>query len=118
MVTTLLRSLVLTAALAATFMPSTAKAEEAQAIERASGDRLSKAVGHYSRARMYLLAAIKEFDQGMRSANANTMLDTGKFRATLVNRAQELERVLDPQPRVSHTGVKFSGDPKLIGEAR
>ena len=66
MVTTLLRSLVLTAALASTFMPSTAKAEEAQAIERASGDRLSKAVGHYSRARMYLLAAIKEFDQGMR----------------------------------------------------
>lgn len=95
-----------------------ARAEQVVTIERASGERLSGAVAHYSRARMYLLAAIREFDQGMKAANANTLLDTNKFRGTLVNRANELERVLDPQPRASNSGVTFSADPRLIGEAR
>lgn len=117
MVTTV-RALIFTCALAASLLPNTLRAEEAQTIERAAGADLSSAVAHYGRARMYLLAAIREFDQGMRAANANTLLDTGKFRGTLVNRAQELERVLDPQPRASNTGITFSADPKLIGEAR
>ena len=98
--------------------PNGVNAEQTMAIERASGERLSGAVAHYGRARMYLLAAIREFDQGMKAANANTLLDTNKFRGTLVNRANELERVLDPQPRASNTGVTFSPDPRLIGEAR
>ena len=98
-------------------LPDITNAEEALSIERASGGRLSTAVAHYGRARMYLLAAIREFDQGMKSANANTLLDTGKFRTTLVNRAKELEHVLDPQPRASNSGVTFSPDPRLIGEA-
>ena len=88
------------------------------AIERASGDRLSTAVAHYARARMHLLAAIREFDSGMKAANANTLLDTNKFRGTLTNRAHELERVLDPQPRASNSGVMFTAEPRLIGEAR
>jgi hypothetical protein len=103
---------------ATSIIPDLAQAEQALAIERASGERLSGAVAHYGRARMYLLAAIREFDQGMKAANANTLLDTNKFRATLVNRANELERVLDPQPRASNSGVTFSPDPRLIGEAR
>lgn len=112
------RAFILSLALASAVFPALSHAEAAITVERASGDRLTTAVAHYGRARIYLLAAIKEFDLGMKSANANTLLDAAKFRGTLVNRAQELERVLDPQPRASNTGVKFSADPRLIGEAR
>jgi hypothetical protein len=113
-----IRTLIIIAAISSSYLPQISHAEEALTIERASGDRLSSAVAHYGRARMYLLAAIREFDKGMKSANAETLLDTSKFRTTLVNRASELERVLDPQPRVSNSGVTFSPDPRLIGEAR
>lgn len=105
-------------ALSVAALPRISHAENTLTIERASGDRLTTAVAHYGRARLYLLAAIREFDLGMKAANANTLLDTAKFRGTLVNRSQELERVLDPQPRASNTGVKFSGDPRLLGEAQ
>ncbi len=112
-----LRAFFLILALASTSLPAISNAEETITIERASGDRLTTAVAHYGRARLYLLAAIREFDLGMKAANANTLLDTAKFRGTLVNRSQELEHVLDPQPRASNTGVKFTGDPRLLGEA-
>lgn len=102
----------------ATLLPQRALAEKGGAIERASGERLATAVGHYARSRTLLLSAIKEFDEGMREANANTLLDASRFRATLINRVEELERVLDPQPRVTKTGIKYSGDTRLMGEAQ
>lgn len=103
--------------LGVTFHTSTAQAEGI-AIERAEGERLATAVGHYARARSLLIAAVHEFDRGQEYANPDTLLDSSRFRSSLINRAEELERILDPQPRASKSGVKFSADSRLLGEAK
>ena len=86
-------------------------------IERASGEKLATAIGHYARARSLLIAAVGEFDKGLKLANPDAVLDSKEWRITLVNRAEELEKVIDPQPRVSKGGVKFSADSRLLDGA-
>ncbi len=105
-------------ALAISLGAPAAKAEEAVGLERAEGDKLSEAMGHYSRARSLLVAAVREFDAAYKLANPNVLLNSAQWRATLVDRAQELDRVLDPQPRVSRTGVRFQTDTRLLNEAK
>jgi hypothetical protein len=97
--------------------PVVARADQAVAIERAKGDKLAGAVGHFARARRLLLAAVEEFDRGHSMVNPDALLDSKEFRDTLMSRAQDLERVLDPQPRVTKGGVRFEPDPRLLGEA-
>lgn len=98
--------------------PVTARADEQVGVERASGETLATAVGHYSRARSLLIAAIREFDLGYKLANPNVLLDSAQWRANLVDRAQELDRVLDPQPRASRSGIKYQADTRLLNEAK
>ena len=86
-------------------------------LERASGEKLANAVGHYARARSLLIAAVNEFDKGYKIANPDAILDSKAWRGTLIDRAEELQKVLDPQPRVTRGGVKFSADPRLLNEA-
>ena len=105
-------------ALALSLGAPAARAEEFVGIERAEGDKLSEATGHYARARSLLIAALREFDAGYKLANPNVLLNSAQWRATLVDRAQELDRVLDPQPRVSRTGVRFQTDTRLLNEAK
>ena len=98
------------------FSATTCSAETQQvALERAKGEQLATAVGHYSRARSLLIAAINEFDQGLKLANPDSLIDSKEFRNSLIDRSEELERVLDPQPRATKTGIKFSADSRLIG---
>lgn len=97
---------------------SPARAEETVGIERASGEKLAIAVGHYARARSLLIAAVREFDKGYKLANPNVLLDSQQWRSTLLDRTQELDRVLDPQPRASRTGVRFEADTRLLNEAK
>ena len=97
---------------------SSVRAEESTGIERASGEKLSIAVGHYSRARALLIAAVREFDQGYKLANPNVLLDSQQWRSSLIDRTQELDRVLDPQPRTSRLGVQFEADTRLLNEAK
>ncbi|MBN8550717.1 MAG: hypothetical protein J0M12_15490 [Deltaproteobacteria bacterium] len=105
--------------LAGTLSLSEARAEESSTgIERASGEKLSIAVGHYSRARALLIAAVREFDQGYKLANPNVILDSQQWRSSLIDRAQELDHVLDPQPRSSRLGVKYEADTALLNEAK
>ena len=86
-------------------------------IEQATDAQVKKAQGHYARARSLLIAAINEFDRGTSVANPESLLDVSRFRTTLIDRAEELERILDPQPRTSKEGVRFSPDTRLLGEA-
>jgi len=92
---------------------------EAQEIglEIAQGERLATAVGHYARARSLLNAAIREFDKGYQLANPDALLNSDEWRKDLVDRATELERVLDPQPRITRGGVKYNADNRLLHEA-
>lgn len=87
-------------------------------LQHARGERLASAVGHYARARSLLIAAIREFDRAQQLADPSSLLDPKKWRTTLVKRGEELERVLDPQPRLTVSGIKFNADPRLLGEAK
>lgn len=83
---------------------------------QASDQQSARAIGHYARARSLLIAAIREFDVGMKVAEPSTLLDPSGWRDSIAQRASELERVLDPQPRSTSSGVKFSPDRRLLAE--
>ncbi len=87
-------------------------------VARAEGATLSRAVGHYARARTLLVAAIREFDQANQMVNPDALLDADAWRKSLLERTEDLERILDPQPRVSAAGVRFNEEPSMLGEAR
>ena len=87
-------------------------------LEEASQERLAAASGHYHKARTLLNAAIREFDRGIQFAQPGALIDVEEFRNSLISRSEDLERVLDPQPRISKSGVKFNAYPSIIGEAK
>ncbi len=93
-------------------------ADSAIPVQKAEGEKLSIATGHYSRARSLLIAAIREFDEGLKVVNPDALLDSQAFRASLLERSKDLERVLDPQPRVSKSGVRYQPDSRLLGGAK
>mgnify|MGYP006275652259 CR=1 FL=1 len=82
----------------------------------ASQQESARAVGHYARARSLLVAAIAEFDAGVRIAEPSTLIDPRGWREALADRVREIERVLDPQPRSGAEGLKFSPDRRLLAE--
>ncbi len=83
-------------------------------IEAAEGETLAKAIGHYARARSLLIEAVREFDRGSRIARPDAILDSEEWRSSLVSRAEDLERILSPQPRVTKGGVKFEANSSLL----
>ncbi len=91
--------------------------QKSQPIARAEGEELETAVGHFARARSLLIAAVHEFDRGIKLVDPEAMVDVQRFRSTLLDRSEELERILDPQPRVTRSGVQYSPDVRLLGEA-
>ncbi|MCB0331910.1 MAG: hypothetical protein KDD55_00355 [Bdellovibrionales bacterium] len=87
------------------------------AIERASGPALTKASAHYARSRAMLIAALREFDKATQLVNPDTLIDSKEWRSIVYDRAEELQRILAPQPRASEGGVRFDPQPGLLGEA-
>jgi hypothetical protein len=90
----------------------------AEELPTTNAEDLAAATGHYARARSLLVEAVREFDRGYKIADPNALIDGQRWRTTLIDRAQEIEKVLDPQPRVSKSGVKFNGDKRLLNEAK
>jgi hypothetical protein len=78
----------------------------------------AEAVAHYARSRALLVSALNEFDKGRKLARPDELIDSTKWRNTLIDRAEDLERVLDPQPRATRGGIKFEADPRLLPEAK
>jgi hypothetical protein len=93
-------------------------AERENNIGQTSTEATAEAVAHYARARALLVSALHEFDQGRKIARPDELLDPTKWRNTLIDRAQDLERILDPQPKATKGGIKFSADPRLLPEAK
>ncbi len=83
-------------------------------LEGASGETLASAVGHYARSRSLLIEAIREFDRANKIARPDSILDSEEWRSSLISRAEDLERILSPQPRVTKGGVKFEADTRLL----
>jgi hypothetical protein len=78
----------------------------------------AESVAHYARSRALLIKAINEFDKGRALAKPDELIDSVKWRNTLIDRAEDLEKVLDPQPRVTKGGIYFEADSRLLPEAR
>ena len=95
--------------------PSTGLADSPITIERAEGITLSKAVGHWSRARAYMNLAVREFDKGTEIVDPDAVIDAKELRSDILNKIQILERVIDPQPRATEEGVRYDPAPELIG---
>ncbi|MCB0328491.1 MAG: hypothetical protein KDD70_02475 [Bdellovibrionales bacterium] len=85
------------------------------AIERAEGLTLQKAVGHWARARKYMLLAIRELDSGLEDVDPSSVIDADELRSRMLDHIQVLDRVLDPQPRVTEGGVTFQAAPEFLG---
>lgn len=102
---------------------STAQAEvqgktSGRTLGSARPEVAAEAVAHYARSRALLVAAINEFDKGRKLAKPDELLDSSAWRTALIDRAEDLERVLDPQPRATRGGIKFEADPRLLPEAK
>lgn len=87
-------------------------------LGQAGQEATAEAVAHYARSRALLVAALKEFDEGRAIARPDELLDPVRWRNTLIDRAEDLERLLDPQPKATKGGIKFSADPRLLPEAK
>lgn len=81
-------------------------------------EAVASAMGHYSRARSLLISAIHEFDRGRKLVGTGPLLDGGQWRNGVIDRAEDLEKVLDPQARTTRSGVRIEGDSRIIGEAK
>jgi hypothetical protein len=86
-------------------------------LGQADNQVTAEAIAHYARSRSLIIAALHEFDKGRKLASPNQLLDPVQWRNTLIDRAEDLDRVLDPQPRATKGGIKFEADPRLLPEA-
>ena len=91
--------------------------KETVSLKRAQGEELASAIGHYARARSLLIAAVREFDKGLKQANPDILIDSKEWRNSILDRAEDLEKVLSPQPHATERGVYFNPDSRLLGEA-
>jgi|GEM_PF-2008761 len=83
-------------------------------LERADEETQAAAIGHYARSRSLLLAALREFDYGYKIAKPDAILNSKAWRESVISRAEELEKILAPQPRITKSGVRFSPDNRLL----
>jgi hypothetical protein len=112
-----MKKLLILALILNAFISTSIKAEDtALALNRAQSEDLATASGHYARARSLLLAAVREFDNGLKYANPDMLIDSKEWRNSLLDRAEDLEKVLAPQPRLTEGGVQFTPDSRLIGD--
>lgn len=86
-------------------------------LGQANQEETTEAIAHFARARSLVIAALHEFDKGRKLASPHELLDTAQWRNTLIDRAEDLDRVLDPQPRATKGGIRFEADPRLLPEA-
>ena len=74
----------------------------------ASEERAAAAVGHYARARAMVVEALAEFEEGRKLAQPDILVDPESWRLSVISRTEDLNRLLDPQPRVTRSGVRFN----------
>lgn len=97
-------------------VPVVPSAVEETASRSAGPEETAAAIGHYHRARHMLLAAVREFDKGYKLASPEAVLNGQQWRQEVLDRAQDLIKVLDPQPRVSKWGVRYDASPSLLNQ--
>jgi hypothetical protein len=99
------------------FATGTSRVTPGLSLQSAKGEKLAIAMGHYARSRALLISALREFDKGYELVDPSALLDSEGWRQGVTMRAQELARVLDPQPRAARSGVRFDSSTAGIGDA-
>ncbi len=80
----------------------------------ASKERSTIARAHMSRARTLLVEALAEFEEGRKYARPDLLLDSEDWRLRVVSLTEQLNRVIDPKPRVTREGAVFRAPPRLV----
>ena len=70
----------------------------------ASRERATVARAHMSRARTLLVEALAEFEESKKYARPDMLIDSEDWRLRVVSLTEQLNRVVDPQPRVTKRG--------------
>lgn len=76
--------------------------------------KAATAADHYLNARILLLRALEEFEDGRKLASPEMFVDSEEWRSAIVARASDLNRVVDPKPRLTRSGVRYKENPALI----
>lgn len=84
------------------------------AFAESSPERMERAKAHYARAQSLLASAIKEFDRGVKEARPDVVLNSNSWRQDIVAKANELNKVISPQARISESGIKLEGDNRVL----
>ncbi len=87
---------------------------QAQNARYASEQRANAAVAYYSRARTMLVEALAEYEQGKKYARADMLHDSEEFRLTLISLTEQLNKLVDPQIRITRDGIRVRANPRLI----
>jgi hypothetical protein len=99
---------------AGSFIPSTASAD----TKYASKERSTISRAHMSRARTLLVEALAEFEEGRKYARPDLLLDSEDWRLRVVSLTEQLNRVIDPKPRVTREGAVFRTPPRFVKRER
>ena len=84
----------------------------------ASPERAEAAKGHYARARALLMSALNEFEQARSIARPDLLFDPERWRTSVIDRAEDLDHIIEPQARVTQGGTRFPAEPSLIHEPK
>jgi hypothetical protein len=80
----------------------------------ASRERATVARAHMSRARTLLVEALAEFEESKKYARPDMLIDSEDWRLRVISLTEQLNRVVDPQPRVTREGAVFRTPPRFI----
>ncbi len=104
-----LKKVILALGLLLATLPLGAKAESYATLQRKDA-----ALGHYARSRAMLVEALAEFEQARKIARPDMLIDPEEWRLSVISRTEELNRILDPKPRVTRGGAFFKANKLLI----
>ncbi len=80
----------------------------------AGKQRSTVAKAHMSRARTLLVEALEEFEEARKYARPDLLLDSEDFRLRVISLTEQLNRVIDPRPRITREGAVFRVPPRLV----
>lgn len=93
---------------------SIAPGEVSADTKYASKERSTIARAHMSRARALLVEALAEFEESRKYARPDLLIDSEDWRLRVVSLTEQLNRVVDPRPRVTREGAVFRAPPRLV----
>lgn len=96
------------------FCVSDASAQAREKLVNGS-ERETVAIGHFARARALLIEALAEFEKGKTISDPSLIIDTERWRGSIVLRAEELNRVVAPKPRITRQGISYEANSQLTG---